>query len=90
MTISNGNGQDSEASEALASRAVSPCEAPLTPGWAFVIQLRQGTRFTAGHLCGRIEHVVSGRACLFDSLEGARAFMEFVLRDESPDASGPG
>jgi hypothetical protein len=87
MTISNGNAHDPKASKTLAGSAVSPFEAPLTPGWAFVIQLRRGTRFTAEQLCGRIEHVVSGRACLFDSLEGARTFMELVMTNGLPDPS---
>jgi hypothetical protein len=51
----------------------------LAPDWAFVVQLRQGTSFDSRTLCGRIEHVVSGRSSLFDSLEQARAFMELVL-----------
>lgn len=53
--------------------------APLTPDRAFVLQLRGGASFAAAALGGRIEHVTSGRACLFRSLEEARAFMEQVL-----------
>lgn len=53
--------------------------APLAPEWAFVVQLRQGTSFAAGALSGRIEHVVSGKASLFESLEEARVFMERVM-----------
>jgi hypothetical protein len=51
----------------------------LAPEWAFVVQLRLGTLFDAPNLSGRIEHVVSGQASLFDSLEEVRAFMERVL-----------
>jgi hypothetical protein len=53
--------------------------APLAADWAFVVQLRQGTSFTGDHLCGRAEHVTSGKACLFTSLEDMRAFMEGVM-----------
>lgn len=52
----------------------------LSVDWAFVLQLREGTSFRAEALCGRVEHVSSGRAALFDSLESARAFMEDVMR----------
>jgi hypothetical protein len=54
-------------------------DAPLSPRWAFVVQLRQGTPLTPEALCGRVEHVVSGQAALFGSLEEVRAFMERVL-----------
>lgn len=55
--------------------------APLSPHWAFVVQLRQGTSFTPAALQGRIEHLVSGQATTFISLEEARAFMERVLTE---------
>jgi hypothetical protein len=53
--------------------------APLTPPWAFVVQLRQGTALSPEAIQGRVEHIVSGQASLFSSLEEARAFMERVL-----------
>lgn len=56
--------------------------APLTPQWAFVVQLRQGTVFTLDAMQGRIEHIVSGRATTFFSFEEARAFMERVLKEQ--------
>lgn len=52
---------------------------PFPPDWAFVLQLRAHTPFAADRLCGRIEHVQSGQAGLFASLEEARAFMERVM-----------
>ena len=55
-------------------------EAPLSPHWAFVVQLREGTALTPEALHGRVEHIVSGRAALFTSLEELRAFMAQVLR----------
>ena len=54
-------------------------EAPLSPRWAFVVQLRQGTSLDSTTMQGRIEHVISGKATTFSSLEEARAFMERVL-----------
>jgi hypothetical protein len=44
--------------------------APLSPHWAFVVQLREGTALTPDALHGRVEHIVSGQATLFTSLEG--------------------
>ena len=59
--------------------ATAPFPAPLSPQWAFVVQLRQGTTFTSEEMQGRIEHIVSGQATTFNSLEEARMFMEQVL-----------
>jgi hypothetical protein len=58
---------------------LSITDAPLSPRWAFVVQLREGTPLTPDAVCGRVEHVVSGQAALFRSLEEVRAFMERVL-----------
>ena len=59
----------------------APCPAPLSPQWAFVVQLRHGTALTPEGMQGRIEHIVSGQAATFTSLEEARAFMERVLAE---------
>jgi len=56
-----------------------PSEAPLTPHWAFVVQLRQGTALTPEALHGRVEHIVSGQATRFTSLAELGAFMAQVL-----------
>lgn len=53
--------------------------ASLPPDWAFVVQLHRGTPFDAALLRGRIEHVASGRASHFGSLEAMRVFMEQVM-----------
>jgi len=53
--------------------------APLSPQWAFVVQLRYGTALTPEGMQGRIEHIVSGQAATFSSLEEALTFMEQVL-----------
>lgn len=56
-----------------------PTHGLFPPDWAFVLQLHAHTPFAADRLCGRIEHVQSGQASLFASLEEARAFMERVM-----------
>jgi hypothetical protein len=56
-------------------------QAPLSPQWAFVVQLRQGTPLIANWMQGRIEHICSGHATTFTSLEEVRAFMEHMLAE---------
>jgi len=56
-----------------------PLPAPLSPHWAFVVQLREGSVLTPEGMQGRVEHIVSGQATLFTSLEEIRAFMARVL-----------
>jgi hypothetical protein len=58
---------------------LSTSDAPLSPHWAFVVQLREGTALTPEALHGRVEHIVSGQAGLFTSIEELRAFMARVL-----------
>jgi hypothetical protein len=61
-----------------------PLDAPLLPHWAFVVQLREGTALTPEALHGRVEHIVSGQATHFSSLEDLLAFMVRVLRQQDP------
>ena len=65
------------AAQTVPSHPILP--APLSPHWAFVVQLREGTALTPGGMRGRVEHIVSGQATLFTSLGEVRAFMERVL-----------
>jgi hypothetical protein len=58
---------------------IPPPEAPLSPHWAFVVQLREGTAMTPDALHGRVEHIASGQAALFSCLEELRVFMAQVL-----------
>jgi hypothetical protein len=53
--------------------------APLSPHWAFVVQLREGTPLTPQGIQGRVEHITSGRATDFSSLAALLAFMAAVL-----------
>ena len=56
-------------------------KSPLSPHWAFVVQFRVGTEVEQGRLAGRVEHVVSGQATHFDSLEELLAFMARLLSE---------
>jgi hypothetical protein len=56
--------------------------APLSITRAFVVQLRADAVVEQGLLAGRVEHVVSGQATDFETLEMLLAFMARVLRTE--------
>jgi hypothetical protein len=58
---------------------------PFSPDYAFVVQFNAEARVEAGHLIGRVEHVVSGQATHFQSLEGLLAFLARVLREVRGD-----
>jgi hypothetical protein len=62
---------------------------PLSVYWAFVIQFDTHTDFARGHLAGRVEHVVSGQAADFQSLEVLLAFIAQVLAAERERATDP-
>jgi hypothetical protein len=65
-----------------------PPEPPLAPHWAFVVQLREGTALTPDARHGRVEHIVSGQATLFTSLEALRALMAQVLTSPARAPAG--
>jgi hypothetical protein len=67
--------------------SVSPPAAPLSPHWAFVVQLREGTPLTPQGIQGRVEHITSGQVTDFGSLAMLLAFMQAVL--PSPAAPPP-
>ena len=54
-------------------------ESPLSPHKAFVVQLRENTDVERGHWAGRVEHVTSGQAAHFQSLDELLAFVARVL-----------
>ena len=62
---------------------------PLSVHWAFVVQFDTHTDVARGHLAGRVEHVVSGQAADFQSLEMLLAFVAQVLRAERARAPEP-
>jgi hypothetical protein len=51
------------------------------PAQAFVVQFRRETVVDTGRIAGRVEHVVSGKAARFQSLDELMAFMTEVLRE---------
>jgi hypothetical protein len=54
-------------------------ESPLSPHRAFVVQLREHTDVERGQWAGRVEHVTSGQATHFQSLEELAAFVARVV-----------
>ncbi len=48
---------------------------------AFVVEFHAEADLPAGHVIGRVEHVVSGRAMSFQSQKTLLAFMAQTLRD---------
>ena len=64
--------------------------APLSVHRAFVVHFRMSTDIAQGRIEGRVEHVVSGRATHFASLEELLAFMARILTTErSPPRRRP-
>ncbi len=62
-----------------AGAAMTQEESPLSPEWAFVVQFRTETELAQERWVGRVEHVVSGQATRFHTLEELRAFLARVL-----------
>lgn len=54
---------------------------PLSVHRAFVVQFRAETDVEGGRLEGRVEHVTSGQATHFHSLDDLLAFLGKVLRE---------
>ena len=48
--------------------STTPPAARLSPHWAFVVQLREGTSLTPQGVQGRVEHITSGQVTDFGSL----------------------
>lgn len=63
--------------------------APLSVHWAFVVQFQSDTAVEQGYLADRVEHVVSGQAIDFESLETLLAFMARVPRAEHEYSAEP-
>ena len=55
-----------------------------------MVQLRADTDFDGGTVAGRIEHVSSGAAALFDSIEELIAWMRDAVRRGGPDSTSLG
>ncbi|MGH8066341.1 MAG: hypothetical protein ACRERE_14110 [Candidatus Entotheonellia bacterium] len=63
--------------------------AHLSVSRAFVMQFQSDTAVEQGYLAGRVEHVVSGQATDFQSLETLLAFIAQVLRAERERSTEP-
>jgi len=61
---------------------------PLPADRAFVVQLRADADFGSGAVSGRIEHVSSGAAGLFDSVEQLIAWMRAAVDRTSTQRRG--
>lgn len=61
---------------------------PLLPELAFVVQFREGADLARGLIMGRVEHVVSGQATRFQSLDELVVFMTQVLARMHAPPSG--
>jgi hypothetical protein len=64
--------------------------AHLSVNRAFVVQFQSDTAVEQGHLAGRVEHVVSGQAADFQSLEMLLVFIAQVLREVCDRAADHG
>ena len=73
----------SEEQRKLSEPQLNSESAPLSPHRAFVIQFRSGTTAEPEQFAGRVEHVTSGQAIRFVSLEEFLVFVEQVLDDVS-------
>jgi hypothetical protein len=60
-------------------------ESPLSPQRAFVVQLRERTDVERGQWAGRVEHVTSGQAAHFESVEELLAFIVRILASGARD-----
>ena len=59
------------------------------PAQAFVVQFGRETALDTGRIAGRVEHVVSGKAARFQSLDELVAFMSEVLREVKTTSRHP-
>ena len=59
------------------------------PALAFVVQFRRGTELDTGCMTGRVEHVVSGKAARFQSVDDLLVFMTEVLREVASSLHHP-
>ena len=59
------------------------------PAQAFVVQFGRETALDTGRMAGRVEHVVSGKAARFQSVDELMAFMTEVLREVASSLHHP-
>jgi hypothetical protein len=54
---------------------------PLLPTHTFVVQLRSDAQVEAGQMTGRVEHLISRHAMMFESLDTLLAFIVRMLQE---------
>ena len=59
----------------------------VSPHYAFVVQFYAETQVEAGRLVGRVEHVVSGQATHFHSLEALLVFLARLLKQVQEEST---
>ena len=52
-----------------------------SPSRAFVVQFRDETQIEDGRIVGRVEHVVTGQASHFESIDALLAFLAQILSE---------
>jgi len=62
---------------------------PLPIRRSFVVQLHAETDIAQGYILGRVEHVVSGQAARFQTLDELLAFLSRTLQAASPGEDDP-
>ena len=60
----------------------------LLPTHTFVVQLHADTQIEAGQVTGRIEHLVSRHATMFESLDALFAFIARMLQEVRNTSTG--
>jgi len=60
----------------------------LLPAHTFVVQLRSDTQVEAGQMAGRVEHLISRHAMMFESLDTLLAFITRILQEVRKTSTG--
>ena len=61
---------------------------PLLPTHTFVVQLHSDTQVEARQMTGRVEHLSSRHAMMFESLDTLLAFIARMLQEVSKTSTG--
>jgi hypothetical protein len=69
----------------MAQKARNP---PLLPTHTFVVQLRSDTQVETGQVAGRVEHLISRHAMMFESLDTLLAFIARMLQEVRTTSTG--
>ena len=86
--MAGGNDEHHSTAKEHQMKPQAEANAPLLPEWMFVVQFREGTAVAQDHVTGRVEHVVSGQATRFESVEELWAFIARMLTSVNGSAAG--